>query len=84
MAVELSVLDLPRVQPVADPAACLQAAVHRHFRPETCSPYWLRPATMFDFDPLRVLSLHGQVVDSVSEVRPVQRFDRETAIERVH
>ena len=37
MAVDLSVLDLPRVQPVADPATCLQAAVHRHFRPETCS-----------------------------------------------
>jgi hypothetical protein len=58
MAVDSSVLDLARVQPVADPAA------------------WLHP--------LRVLSLHGQVGDSVSEVRPVQRTEGETAIERVH
>jgi hypothetical protein len=51
MSVDLSLLDLPRVQPVADPQAYLQAAVHWHFSPETGSPYWLKRAQALDFNP---------------------------------
>ena len=52
MSVDLSLPDLPRVQPLADPKAYLQAAAHWHFSPETGSPYCHKRAQALDFNPL--------------------------------
>jgi hypothetical protein len=52
MSVDLSLLDVPPVQPVKDPDAYLQAAVQCHFSPETASRSWFKPAQALDVDPL--------------------------------
>jgi hypothetical protein len=52
MSVDLSLLDVPRRQPVKDPQAYLQAAVQWHFSPETGARYWLERAKPLDFDPV--------------------------------
>ena len=74
MSVDLSLLNLPRVQPVEDLQAYLQAAVH--------SP------TPTDFQSGgttgRVPGPVGQVGDSLSEVRPVEAFGGEAVIDGVY
>jgi phenylacetate-coenzyme A ligase PaaK-like adenylate-forming protein len=69
-----SILDLPfDVQP--DPEAFIQAAMQWHFDPATGSPYWLRRATMLDFDPRRDvksiedLALFPNIVNELRDVR---------------
>jgi phenylacetate-coenzyme A ligase PaaK-like adenylate-forming protein len=70
----ISLIDLPRVQPVEDPGAYLQAAVQWHFSPQTGSPYWLKRAQTLDFDPLTEvkifedLALFPNTVDELREV----------------
>src|SRR5829696_7831525 len=45
------ILELPFDQR-PDPDEFLRAAMRWHFSPETGSPFWLRHAQSFDFDPL--------------------------------
>jgi hypothetical protein len=44
--IRVSVIDLPRTEPIDDPRASLQAAVHWRFGPDTGSRYWLNPKTL--------------------------------------
>ena len=48
----VSVIDLPRTEPIDDPRASLQAAVHWHFGPDTGSRYWLNRAKTLEFNSL--------------------------------
>ena len=50
--IDFSLLDVPREQPVGDPAAFLRAAVAWHFGEDTGSPFWLRTAETLRFNPL--------------------------------
>ena len=50
--VDLSLLDVPREQPVGDPVAFLRAAIAWHFGEDTGSSFWLRAAQSLDFNPL--------------------------------
>ena len=50
--VDLSLLDVPREQPVGDPVAFLRAAIAWHFGKDTGSAFWLRAAQSLDFNPL--------------------------------
>lgn len=69
-----SLLDLPRLEPVEDPEAYLEAAVQWHFGGETGSPYWLRRAHALDFDPLTEvkafedLALFPNIVDELRDI----------------
>jgi hypothetical protein len=59
--VVFSVFDPARVQPVRDPDAHLQAAVHGHVSPETVLPHWLkrtRPADASGASRLAKLPAH--------------------------
>ena len=49
---DMSLIDLPRTEPVDDPQAYLRAALQWHFSPDTGSPYWLTRAKALEFDPL--------------------------------
>ncbi|OBH93324.1 AMP-binding protein [Mycobacterium sp. E2733] len=51
-AVDFSLLDVPRSEPVVDPEAFLRAAIAWHFGEDTGSPFWLRTAATLDFDPV--------------------------------
>jgi hypothetical protein len=60
MAIDLLLLDVSRVQPVADPTAHPQAAVHWQFSPQTGPPHWLKRAQALDLNPLaKVENLEG-------------------------
>jgi hypothetical protein len=48
----VSRIDLPRTEPIDDPQASLQAAVHRRFGPDTGSRYWLNRAKTLEFNSL--------------------------------
>jgi phenylacetate-coenzyme A ligase PaaK-like adenylate-forming protein len=50
--IDFSLLDVPRDAPPADPEAYLRAAIAWHFGADTGSPFWLRAAQDFDFNPL--------------------------------
>jgi len=50
--VDVSLLEVPRSEPVEDPEAYLRAAVAWHFSEDTGSPFWLRIAATLNFDPL--------------------------------
>ncbi|WP_375486745.1 phenazine antibiotic biosynthesis protein [uncultured Mycobacterium sp.] len=50
--VDLSLLDVPRSEPVVDAEAYLRAVVAWHFSEDTGSPFWLRIAATLNFDPL--------------------------------
>lgn len=50
--VDLSLLDVPRSEPVRDAEAYLRAVVAWHFSEDTGSPFWLRTAAALNFDPL--------------------------------
>ncbi|MGZ6780327.1 MAG: phenazine antibiotic biosynthesis protein, partial [Mycobacterium sp.] len=49
--VDFSLLDVPRVAPVADTDAYLRAAMAWHFGSDTGCAFWLRAAENLDFDP---------------------------------
>lgn len=49
---DFSLLDVPRLNPPADPQAYLHAALAWHFGADTGSPFWLDAARTLDFDPL--------------------------------
>jgi hypothetical protein len=60
--IDFSVLDPPRVRPLEDPEAHLQAAVHWHFGAEVVFPHWFRRARPADARGLRrvaELPAHG-------------------------
>ncbi|MDT5025175.1 MAG: hypothetical protein QOE61_1601, partial [Micromonosporaceae bacterium] len=71
---DLSLIDLPRFEPIDDPQAYLRAALQWHFGPETGSPYWLNRAKTLDFDPLtdvktvEDLALFPNLVDELRDV----------------
>jgi hypothetical protein len=74
MPVDLSLRDLPRVQPAADPQAYPQAAVHWHFSPQTGSPDRLTRAKTLDFDPLTEVKTFedlARFLNIVDELRDV-------------
>jgi hypothetical protein len=77
--VDLSLIDLPRSEPIDDPDAYLRAAVQWHFGPGTGSPYWLERAKTLDFNPLtdvtcfRDLALFPNIVDELRDV-PVREL----------
>jgi phenylacetate-coenzyme A ligase PaaK-like adenylate-forming protein len=50
--IDLSLLDVPREQPVGDPVAFLRAAMAWHFGEDTGSPFWLRAAKSLSFNPV--------------------------------
>jgi phenylacetate-coenzyme A ligase PaaK-like adenylate-forming protein len=50
--IDFSLLDVPREQPVDDPAAFLRSAIAWHFGEDTGCAFWLRAAKNLDFDPL--------------------------------
>jgi hypothetical protein len=50
--IDFSLLDVPRSEPVNDPAAYLRAAIAWHFGQDTGSKFWLRAARDLHFDPL--------------------------------
>jgi phenylacetate-coenzyme A ligase PaaK-like adenylate-forming protein len=73
-AIDLSLLDLPRMQPMEDPEAYLQAAVQWHFGGETGSPYWLKRAQALDFNPLTEVTTFEDLAlfpNTVDELRDV-------------
>ncbi len=61
----VSLRDLPRTAPVADPQASLQTAVHRDFAPDTGSRYRLNRAKTLEFD-----SLAEVTADNLQHLRP--------------
>src|SRR5258705_12560144 len=69
-----SLIDLPRIEPIDDPQAYLQAVLQWHFGPNTGSRYWLERAEMLDFNPLtdvktfEDLSLFPNIVDELRDV----------------
>jgi phenylacetate-coenzyme A ligase PaaK-like adenylate-forming protein len=71
---DLSLLDLPRSEPIDDPEAYLRAAVRWHFSPDTGSRYWLQRAKSLEFDPLtdiktfEDLALFPNIVDELRDV----------------
>jgi hypothetical protein len=71
---DFSLIDLPRIEPIDDPQAYLQAVLHWHFGPDTGSRYWLKRAEMLDFNPLtdvktfEDLSLFPNIVDELRDV----------------
>ena len=71
---DFSLIDLPRIEPIDDPHAYLQAAVRWHFSPDTGSRYWLKRAEMLDFNPLtdvktfEDLALFPNIVDELRDV----------------
>jgi phenylacetate-coenzyme A ligase PaaK-like adenylate-forming protein len=50
--VDLSLLDVPRSEPVEDAEAYLRAVVAWHFSEDTGSPFWSHIAATLNFDPL--------------------------------
>lgn len=73
-AVDFSVLDVPRAAPVADAQAYLRAAIAWHFGDDTGSPFWLRAARTFDFNPLTDVHTFGDLrlfPNLVNELRTV-------------
>lgn len=50
--IDLTLLDVPRHDPIRHADAYLQAAIAWHFGPDTGSPFWLRTAEQLDFDPV--------------------------------
>ena len=48
---DFSLIDLPRIEPIDDPRAYLQAAIQWHFGPDTGSRYWLKRVEALDFNP---------------------------------
>lgn len=68
-----SVLDQP-LSAVRDPGEFVRAAMEWHFNPETGSPFWLRKAASFDFDPRTDVKSHEDLAlfpNVVSEFRDV-------------
>jgi acyl-CoA synthetase (AMP-forming)/AMP-acid ligase II len=72
--VDLSLIELPRSQPIDDPDAYLRAAVRWHFSEDTGSPYWLERAKQLDFDPLTEVTTFADLArfpNTVDELRTV-------------
>ncbi|TDV52026.1 phenazine antibiotic biosynthesis protein [Actinophytocola oryzae] len=68
-----SVLDLP-LSAVTDVDEYVRAAMEWHFNPETGSPFWLRKAESFDFDPRLEVKGHEDLArfpNVLSEFRDV-------------
>jgi hypothetical protein len=82
MPADLSLLDLPRVRPVADPEACPPAVRHWHVNPQTAFPHWLRRVKLIH-TAVGVPGPAGHVGDSVSNPRPVETLEGDAIIERV-
>jgi hypothetical protein len=61
----VSLINLPRTEPIDDPQAFLQAAVHRHFGPDTGSRYWLNRAKTLELN-----SLAEAMADKLPHPRP--------------
>ncbi len=61
----VSLIDLPRTEPIDDPQASLQLAVHWHFGPDTGSRYWLNLAKTLEFN-----SLAEAMADKLQHPRP--------------
>lgn len=51
-AVDYSLLDVPREQPIDDQDAFLRAAISWHFGEDTGCAFWLRASKSLNFDPL--------------------------------
>jgi phenylacetate-coenzyme A ligase PaaK-like adenylate-forming protein len=70
---DFSLIDLPRIEPIDDPQAYLQAVLQWHFGPDTGSRYWLKRAEALDFNPLtdvktfEDLSLFPNIVDELRD-----------------
>ncbi|MFF8648022.1 phenazine antibiotic biosynthesis protein [Streptomyces griseoluteus] len=61
-----------------DPDAFVQAAMAWHFDPDTGSPFWLKRATAFDFDPRRDIRTHADLArfpNVAAELRYVPAAD---------
>jgi phenylacetate-coenzyme A ligase PaaK-like adenylate-forming protein len=71
---DFSLIDLPRIEPIDDPQAYLQAVLQWHFGPDTGSRYWLKRADALDFNPLtdvktfEDLALFPNIVDELRDV----------------
>jgi hypothetical protein len=61
----VSVIDLPRTEPIDDPQAALQLAVHWHFGSDTGLRYWLNRAKTLEFNSLTVA-----MADNLQHLRP--------------
>lgn len=74
---DFSLLDVPRNAPPADPERYLRTAIAWHFGEDTGSPFWLRAAKNFAFNPLvdvktfTDLRLFPNLVDELRDV-PVE------------
>lgn len=67
------ILDVPRTTP-PDADAYIRAAMAWHFGADTGSPFWLRAATGFDFDPVKDVRTHDDLrlfPNLVDELRDV-------------
>jgi hypothetical protein len=63
-----SLIDLPRIEPTADPQASLPPAVHWHFGPDTQSRCRLNRAKTLEFDwPADVKTFEDLLDDAVNE-----------------
>ncbi|EUA16246.1 putative phenazine antibiotic biosynthesis domain protein [Mycobacterium xenopi 4042] len=70
--IDVSLLEVPRSEPVEDPEAYLRAAVAWHFSEDTGSPFWLRIAATLNFDPLTDINTFADLrlfPDLVNELR---------------
>ena len=71
---DFSLIDLPRIEPIDDPQAYLQAVLQWHFGPDTGSRYWLKRAEALDFNPrtdvktFEDLALFPNIVDELRDV----------------
>jgi hypothetical protein len=75
--IDFSLLDVPRNAPPADPELYLRTAIAWHFGEDTGSPFWMRAAKNFAFNPLvdvktfTDLRLFPNLVDELRDV-PVE------------
>ena len=87
---DFSLIDLPRIEPIDDPHAYLQAVLQWHFGPDTGSRYWLKRAEMLDFNPLtdvktfEDLALFPNIVDELRDVDVVDSNGGPVARQHCH